>query len=86
MENGSEIPSEFLDFFLQKNGEKNLDQFYTKKKILYGVKEDRNIPLTIKSRKTNWIGETLLRESLLKYIIKNDRSNYRKDEKTRKKT
>jgi hypothetical protein len=40
-----------------------------------------------KQKKTTWIGNTLLMNSFLKYTIeKNYRSNYRKDEKTKKKT
>ena len=35
----------------------------------YGVKEERNILLTIKSRKSNWFGHILRRTSLLIHII-----------------
>jgi hypothetical protein len=33
------------------------------------VKEDRNILLSIKRRKTNWIGHILRRNCLLKHVI-----------------
>jgi len=35
----------------------------------YGVKEERNILRTIKSRKSNWFGHILRRTSLLIHII-----------------
>jgi hypothetical protein len=37
--------------------------------VLHRVKEERNILHTIKRRKANWIGHTLLRNYLLKYVI-----------------
>jgi hypothetical protein len=51
--------------------------------VLYGVKEDSNILHTVHRRKANWIGHTLRRNCLLKYVIKRkDRS----DGKIRKNT
>jgi hypothetical protein len=40
-----------------------------KEKVLQSVKEDRNIPQTIKRRKANWIGHTLVGNSLLKHVF-----------------
>jgi hypothetical protein len=37
--------------------------------VLHKVKEERNILLTIKRRKTNWIGHILRRNCLLKHVI-----------------
>jgi hypothetical protein len=37
---------------------------------LHRVKEERNIPHTVKRRKANWIGHTLRRNCLLKHVIK----------------
>jgi hypothetical protein len=39
------------------------------KKVLYRVKEERNILHTIKRRKANWIGHILRRNCLLKHMI-----------------
>jgi hypothetical protein len=36
---------------------------------LQRVKEERNIPQTLKGRKVNWTGHILHRNSLLKHII-----------------
>jgi hypothetical protein len=38
--------------------------------VLHRVKEERNILLTIKIRKANWIGHILRRNCLLKHVIK----------------
>jgi hypothetical protein len=65
----SEISSNFLDVVLQKDGENHLDQLCKMKAVLHGVKEERNIIHTIMGRKTNRSDNTLLRNSLLKYII-----------------
>jgi len=40
-----------------------------KNEVLLGVKEERNILYTIKSRKANWIGRVLLRNFVLKHSI-----------------
>ena len=37
--------------------------------VLLRVKEERKIVLTIKGRKTNWIGYILRRKCLLKHVI-----------------
>jgi hypothetical protein len=37
--------------------------------VLHRVKEERNIVLTIKRRKANWIGHILRRNCLLKHVI-----------------
>ena len=37
--------------------------------VLHRVKEERNIVHTVKRRKVNWIGHTLRRNCLLKYVI-----------------
>jgi hypothetical protein len=37
--------------------------------VLHRVKEDRNILLTIKRRKVNWIGHVLCRNCLLKHVL-----------------
>jgi hypothetical protein len=37
---------------------------------LHRVKVERNILLTIKRRKTNWIGHILSRNCLLKHVVK----------------
>jgi len=37
--------------------------------VLHRVKEERNIPRTVKRRKTNWMGHILRRNFLLKHII-----------------
>jgi hypothetical protein len=37
--------------------------------LLYAVKEERNIPHTIRQRKLNWIGHIVHRSCLLKHII-----------------
>jgi hypothetical protein len=39
------------------------------KRVLYRVKEDRNIPYTIKRRKDNWICHVLSSNCLLGHII-----------------
>ena len=39
-------------------------------KVLYRVKEERNVLHTIKRRKANWIGYILRRKCLLEHIIK----------------
>jgi len=38
-------------------------------KKYYRVKEERNLPHTVKRRKANWIGHTLCRNCLLKQVI-----------------
>jgi hypothetical protein len=38
-------------------------------KVLYRIKEERNILHTIKRRKANWIGHILRRNCLLKHLI-----------------
>jgi len=38
-------------------------------KVLYRVKEGKNILHTVKKRKTNWIGHILRRYCLLKHVI-----------------
>jgi hypothetical protein len=38
--------------------------------VLQTVKDERNIPQTIKRRKANWIGHTLRRNCLLNQVIK----------------
>jgi hypothetical protein len=38
-------------------------------KVLYRVKEERNIVHTIKRRKANWIGHIVRRNCLLKHVI-----------------
>jgi len=42
------------------------------KKALQRVKRDRTILQTLKIRKANWIGHTLCRNCLLKYIIEGE--------------
>jgi len=42
---------------------------YVRNKVLYRVKEERNILHTIKSRNANQIGHILRRNCLLKYVI-----------------
>jgi hypothetical protein len=37
--------------------------------VLHRVKEERNVLLTIKRRKANWIGHILRRNCLLKHVI-----------------
>jgi len=37
--------------------------------VLHTLKEERNIPDTINSRKANWIGHTLQSICLLKHVI-----------------
>jgi hypothetical protein len=37
--------------------------------VLHGFIEDRNTLYAIKRRKVNWIGQTLSRNCLLKYVI-----------------
>jgi hypothetical protein len=39
------------------------------RKVLHGIKEDRNILHAIKGRKDNWIGYMLRRNCLLKRVI-----------------
>jgi hypothetical protein len=39
------------------------------KEVLHRVKEQRNILLTIKRRKANWIGQVLRRNCFLKHVI-----------------
>jgi hypothetical protein len=41
----------------------------TNEEVLHRVKEVRNIVHTIKRRKTNWIGQILRRNCLLKHVI-----------------
>ena len=38
-------------------------------KVLQRVKEEKNMPQTIRTRKANWIGHILCRDCLLKYIL-----------------
>jgi hypothetical protein len=40
-----------------------------KEEVLQRVKDDRNIPQTLKGRKANWIGHILLRNCLLIQVI-----------------
>jgi hypothetical protein len=42
---------------------------YVRNEVLHRVKEERNILLTIKGRKANWIGHILRRNCLLKHVI-----------------
>ena len=62
----SDIPGEFSNVALEKivwtDRERN-------EEVLYGVREERNILHTIKSRKANWRGHILRRNCLLKHII-----------------
>jgi len=37
--------------------------------VLHGVKEKRNIILTVKRRKASWIGHVLSRNCLLRHVI-----------------
>jgi hypothetical protein len=37
--------------------------------VLHGVKEEKNILYTTKTRKANWVGHILRRNCLLKHII-----------------
>jgi hypothetical protein len=37
--------------------------------VLRGVKEERNVLLTVSIRKANWIGQILRRNSLLKHVM-----------------
>jgi hypothetical protein len=41
-----------------------------KEEVLHRVKEDENILHTIKRRKANWMGDNLLKNCLLKHVIK----------------
>jgi uncharacterized membrane protein len=52
--------------------------------VLHRVKEERNIPHTIKRRKANWIGQILGRNCLLKHVIE-EKTEARNDGKKRKK-
>jgi hypothetical protein len=55
--------------------------------VLLRVKEQRNILHEIRKRKENWLGQILRRNCLLQRVIeKKDKSGYRSDRKTRKKT
>jgi hypothetical protein len=55
-------------------------------KVLYTVKEERNIILTINRRKDNLIGHILCRNCLLKHTTEGkNEGGIRSDEKTRKK-
>jgi hypothetical protein len=40
-----------------------------RRRALQTFKEERNIPQTIKRRKTKWIGHILCRNWLVKYVI-----------------
>jgi hypothetical protein len=43
-------------------------------KVLYKVKEERNISHTIKRRKTNWIGHIVRMKSLLNQILEGNKN------------
>jgi hypothetical protein len=45
------------------------DNFLKKETVLQRVKEDRNIPQTIKGRNVYWIGHILRMNCLLKHVI-----------------
>jgi len=50
---------------LEKDGKDKLDTSRGKKDLLHGILEDRNILLTIKRRKTNWVGHILRRKHVI---------------------
>jgi hypothetical protein len=52
---------------------------------LHRVKEEMNIPRTIKRRKTHWIGHILRRNCLLKHVLE-EKLEGRSDGKPTKKT
>jgi hypothetical protein len=54
----------------------------TRTEVLRIMKEDRNIPHTIKRRKANWIGHILRRNYLTKHVSE-DKIEGRNDGKTR---
>jgi hypothetical protein len=54
--------------------------------VLPRFKEDRNILLTVKTRKAKWIGQILHRNCLLKHVTKGKDRGRLCARKTRKKT
>jgi hypothetical protein len=54
--------------------------------VLQREKEERNVLLTVKRRKANWIGHILHRDSLLKHFIEGKTRKNRSERKTRKRT
>ena len=55
--------------------------------VLYGVKQERNTPHTVKIRHLYWIGHNFCRSSLLNHAIEGKlEGKNRSDGKTRKKT
>jgi len=67
---------------LKNFGDDRLDRSLENDEVLHGVKEERNVLDTIKSRKTNWIGPILRRNRLLKHVIE-DKIKHRKEAKMR---
>ena len=60
----SEIPAEFSNVVLEKDGEIIWTDRVTNDEVLHRVKDDRYILHTIKRRKANWIGQILRRNCL----------------------
>jgi hypothetical protein len=68
-ESRSEIPGNFRNVVLGKDGEISWTVVREISKYYQRVKEERNILHTIKRRKANWIGHMLRRNCLLKHVI-----------------
>jgi hypothetical protein len=65
---GSKIPESFEMWCWRKMEKITWDDHVRNEKVLHRVKEERNVPRTIKIRKANWIGHILRRNCLLKHV------------------
>jgi hypothetical protein len=71
---------------LENAGEDRWTDGMRNEEVLHSVKEERNIPHTVKRRKANWIGYILRRKCLLKHVIEGKiEGGTDKSDKTRKK-
>ena len=62
-----EIPGKFRNVVLEKDGKISWTDRVRKEKVLYRVKEDRNIEHKTRRRKAKWIGLILHRNCLLQH-------------------
>jgi len=81
LESGSEIPGMFRNV-VWRGTEKISRKDRVRNEVIQRVKVEKNIPLTVKRRETNWIGHMLRRDCLLKNIIEGSDGNTRKKTET----
>ena len=81
LESGSEIPGMFRNV-VWRGTEKISRKDRVRNEVIQRVKVEKNIPLTVKRRETNWIGHMVRRDCLLKNIIEGSDGNTRKKTET----